>query len=417
MNPVDFDLAVKSWTLKRSRRDLLLSLGGGMLASAACVMFRNQAVTGRSGIDTVATPAAYSELDPILPNLTPIPIGDNSYIVNGQVAYIDPLVAESVRASESPIVQISLDEESVYVNLDAVPLPEASPEVSPLATPDVSNLEAVCGVNNSQDVETYHGDLDVTIEFVAGNQRAVGNLQWYPDVVLRERYTDPGNVGSVRWCSGTLIDQDLFLTAGHCFNQDPPDATVPRINGTVEPIPRSEIATNMRVNFGWQLDPNGNLQLGETFPVVELVEDGLGAQGGAGVRLDYAIVRLAGSPGLTHGISRVVARDVAINDIICLIGHPQGMPKRLATGPVSDIQNHRVLYNCIDTARGSSGSGLLSTPDGPIIGIHTTGGCRGNRENEAGSECSPVQSAANSGVLVSSLLPVSEKLREIAQKF
>jgi hypothetical protein len=75
-------------------------------------------------------------------------------------------------------------------------------------------LESQCGAaDDSQPVEQYDGTLGVTTAFVNNNQRPVGQLQWNDN--LASIYTNPGNVSGVRWCTGTLITNDLFLTAGH----------------------------------------------------------------------------------------------------------------------------------------------------------------------------------------------------------
>ena len=221
-------------------------------------------------------------------------------------------------------------------------------------------------MDDSQDVEQYDGTLGVSRAFVAARQRAVGQIQWNED--LADRYEDPGDVAGARWCSGTLIWDDLFLTAGHCFDQNPPGWVVPRIDGTSNPIPRGEISTNMHVNFNFQRDPQGNLREERSFPILGLVEDQFGG-------LDYAVVRVGGKPARGFGLTPVSPSDAAVADTICIIGHPLGNPKRVEAGPVTDFHDTRIGYNDIDTAGGNSGSGILFGPAGTIVGVHTNGGC------------------------------------------
>jgi Trypsin len=79
-------------------------------------------------------------------------------------------------------------------------------------------LESQCGAtDDSQPVEQYDGTLGVTTAFVNAHQAPVGQLQWNDN--LAAIYTNPGNVSGVRWCTGALVANDLFLTAGHCFDQ------------------------------------------------------------------------------------------------------------------------------------------------------------------------------------------------------
>jgi hypothetical protein len=254
-------------------------------------------------------------------------------------------------------------------------------------------LASVCGFDDSQDVGLYDGTLGVSRAFVDEHQGPVGNLRWSGDLV--KRYSDPGNVNALRWCSGTLIAEDLFLTAGYCLDTRPLGWTVPRVEGTDTPIPRAEIAANMRVEFDYQLGPDGEDRKPTPFAVTELVEDRLGD-------LDYAIVRLDGAPGERFGTARIAPENVPVDSTICIIGHPEGLQKRIDAGTVTAYEDIRIFYGDISTAGGSGGSGLLASPAGTIVGIHTNGGCD---DPKIGS---------NFGLTISGLLQASPILRELA---
>lgn len=228
-------------------------------------------------------------------------------------------------------------------------------------------FETLCGgIDDSQPVELYDGSLGVTRAFVDTHERAVGQLQWNDD--LASIYDNPGNVNRARWCSGTLISRDLFLTAGHCFDRTGGGWQRPLQNGTNTVISEQEIAGNMHVNFNYQVDPNGNIRTEQSFEILDLVEYRLGS-------LDFAIVRLAGNPGDTFGSTEVSIEDGDEGDMLCIMQHPAGLPKRIEAGPLFHLHDSRLGYDSIDTLGGSSGSGILKSPDGRIVGVHTNGGC------------------------------------------
>lgn len=254
-------------------------------------------------------------------------------------------------------------------------------------------LESQCGAtDDSQNVEQYDGSLGVTIGFVAANQSRVGQVQWNAN--LGAVYTTAGNVSGVRWGSGTLISQDLFLTAGHLFDQTGGGWNRPLQNGTSNVISPQEIATNMHVNFNYQFDPAGNLRPEQSFAILQLVEYRIGG-------VDFAVVRLAGNPGTTFGFSQISPADASVGDIAAVIGHPAGVPKRIEAGPVTGLTAAQVLYDDIDTLGGNSGSGVLRASDGALIGVHTNGGC-----TTAGT-------GANFGAPISAVISNSASVRGI----
>jgi V8-like Glu-specific endopeptidase len=258
-------------------------------------------------------------------------------------------------------------------------------------------LETICGaIDDSQPVEQYDGTLGVTVPFVNAHQGAVGQLQWNDDLTLK--YVDAGNVSGVRWCSGTLITENLFLTAGHCFDsvpRSPNNWQLPLVNGTNTVIPSSEIVTNMHVNFNYQVDANGTPRPEQRVAIAELVEHRLG-------QLDFAVIRLVGAPAQQFGSTVVADEDSQLQDMVCIIGHPAGQRKRIEAGPVTGLVNTQIRYNDIDTLGGNSGSAILS-PAGEVVGVHTNGGCT-------------TGGGFNFGVRISSIINASPTIRDLATR-
>ncbi|PWN11844.1 hypothetical protein CU072_30655 [Bacillus thuringiensis] len=247
----------------------------------------------------------------------------------------------------------------------------------------------------NQPVERYDGTLGVTKEFVDAHQAPVGQLQWNYD--LASKYTHPGNVSGMKSNSGTLISDDLFLTVGHCFDQQQNGWAVPRINGTNNSISSQEIAKNMKVNFNYQVDPSNTPKPVQSFAVLELIEYRLAG-------LDFAIVRLDGKSGQIFGHTKIAKTDAKLNDTLCIIQHPNGEMKQVDAGSVTFLQDgdERIGYNSLDMLPLTSGAGILLSPDGTLVGVHTNGGCDSSAQG------------FNYGVRISSLLIVSPTLQSIS---
>jgi V8-like Glu-specific endopeptidase len=203
-------------------------------------------------------------------------------------------------------------------------------------------VETQCGVtDDSQDVERYNGTLGVTPSFVASHQAPVAIIRLSNGAPL---------------CTGTLISRTLLLTAGHCFSSPPRGQTA------------AEFARSTTAVFNYQDDPNGTPRPPASFAITALEEL---AQSGA----DYAIVKLASSPGGSFGIAHLAHQGTALNRTAAIIGHPAGAPKRIEAGPITVLDADRIGYNDIDTLGGNSGSGILDGQTGELIGVHTNGGC------------------------------------------
>jgi len=261
--------------------------------------------------------------------------------------------------------------------------------------PDYSAiLETICGAtDDSQAVEQYDGTLGVTRAFVSDHEDAVAQVAWNDN--LGSVFTNPGNVSGVRWGSGTMISPDIFLTCGHLFDPDPNGWTIPRQNGSAVAISPQQAATNMHLNFQYQVDAAGVPRAEQSFAITQLVEFRLGG-------LDMAICRIAGSPGNTYGWAEVSTVNATVGDMLAIIGHPAGMRKRIEAGTATSVTATVVGYNDIDTLGGNSGSGILAASTGRLIGVHTNGGC-----NTAGT-------GSNTGVAIAAIRAASPTLQSLA---
>src|SRR5262245_59466919 len=110
---------------------------------------------------------------------------------------------------------------------------------------DLSDTEqaSICGAaNDAQQVNSYDGTLGPSITFVQSNKGSKGAME-----------SDAVAGSSTKYCSGTLISADLFLTAGHCV-----DST----------------SLTDYVSFNFEYAAGSTTLLTETHaPITEIVED------------------------------------------------------------------------------------------------------------------------------------------------
>jgi V8-like Glu-specific endopeptidase len=221
---------------------------------------------------------------------------------------------------------------------------------------------SICGTTTDwQPVEQYNGTLGATVAFVNAHQAPVG--QMFP-------------IG----CTGSLVAEDLFLTAGHCVDAETPGRD--------------------QVRFNYQDDSIGNPRTTDVYDILAVEEDGTGG-------LDFAIVRLdtnaAGShAGNVWGFGVPSGFGLEANGALTIIQHPNAIPKVIDAGTFSGTDSDGyATYGDIDTNPGSSGSSVWQNDTGYIVAVHTNGGCT----RTGGS---------NRGVLVLDILQQSDIIAQLA---
>ena len=253
-----------------------------------------------------------------------------------------------VSASENPLFISKLSNPSVYS-----------------APVTLNQPESICGNNDLQQIEAYNGSdagLGFDVNFVSNAGRSVGAIKTSASASL------------TGYCSGTLVGNNLFLTASHCVG-----------NGTVGDF----------VAFDYQrIGGTGSYRPQQFFQITGVVEDGVSAG------LDYAVLSLSGNPGTAlnwqgSAFGWKSVTHIAANNLL-IVQHPNGEAKQMDAGSNPQYTYNRVSYSNIDTRPGSSGSGIVDNL-GRLVGVHTHGGCTAS-------------SGSNSGVNMQAILDVSNVL-------
>ncbi|MEM9462965.1 MAG: serine protease [Myxococcota bacterium] len=272
----------------------------------------------------------------------------------------DPTNAESLEPPD-PIEQDHHDHPPTAASTDP-----SAPDPAELAAEE-RPMGSQCGNSlDYQDVESYDGTLGPSTAFVDAHERPVAQIRWRDD--LAALHDDPGNVGDVTWCTGTMVSRNMLLTAGHCF--DMPGAElrgwdIPRNGGAL--LTAAEAATSMVVELNYQDAPNGTPRTTTTYEIVELLEWNLGG-------IDYAVVEVEANPGVRWGATALSRTMPNVGDALTIIQHPAGIPEVVDGGTYDGEFGGLLHYDDIDTLGGSSGSGVLDD-EGEIVGVHVQGGC------------------------------------------
>ena len=169
-------------------------------------------------------------------------------------------------------------------------------------------------------------------------------------------------------CSGTLIAPDIIMTAGHCYDS----------------------GNNECKNSSWVFDyktskeNQGSVSVSQESvyrcaEVITMINDPFD-------KADHALIRLD-RPVMGRAPIKFQKASVKVNDDVLLIGHPLGLPTKIADGAkITKIDKYSFLTNT-DSFTINSGSGLFNPATGEAIGILSSGamdletknGCSVNR--------------------------------------
>ncbi len=192
-----------------------------------------------------------------------------------------------------------------------------------------------------------------------------------------ERFRDDPTAA---FCSGTLIDDDLVLTAGHC-------------------ITSATDCTNTRFVFNYYRPAAGTLQPVTTADIFSCASIVARKQATVnGQNLDYAVIRLdrAATPRFTPAPVRGGNSALAVGQNVAVIGSGSGIPFKIDSGgSVRDARSGTLDYfvATTDTFGGNSGSGVYETSGYTVAGILV----RGETDYTTSGSCRVVNTCTETG--------------------
>jgi Trypsin-like peptidase domain len=240
-----------------------------------------------------------------------------------------PLTPDSVSESKDPVVYGTDNRMDVYAHPDATLRARAQ--------------QATVALMNPGDINTSNPN-NVTFN--------APTLQSYLNLCSTERFL---NDLTPAFCSGTLIDDDLVLTAGHC-------------------ITSSSDCSNTRFVFNFYRTGATTMQTVTTADIFSCQSIVVRQQAVVnGQNLDYAVVRLdrAATPRFVPAPVRTAATALAAGQGVTVIGSGSGIPFKIDSGgTVRDPRAGTLDYfvATTDTFGGNSGSGVYVSEGGnPIV--------------------------------------------------
>lgn len=226
---------------------------------------------------------------------------------------------------------------------------------------------------------------------VDGRFHIGGNI-YGPEYGLCERepyysQPDPAN------CSGFYLGGDLIATAGHCISM-------------------SDCST-WKIAFGFRMNDASTVSADHGPEDIYNCAEVLGAQ--EGYPIDWAVIRLDREV-VGHAPVKLAASAPSVGDKLMVIGHPSGLPVKVAGGAsVRALQDGYFEAN-LDTYHGNSGSAVFNETTREVAGILVRG--EEDYAYDSANSCYISNVCANDGCSGESVTYISyviEKLKELGK--
>lgn len=168
----------------------------------------------------------------------------------------------------------------------------------------------------------------------------------------KERFRDQLTAAN---CSGTLIDKDIILTAGHCYSTQGLDCK----------------------GYSWVFDyhATSEKQAMVTVPSSSVYhcKEIIALKDDQHSNIDYALIRLDRKVTDRPSIAMKLGGDISLTDKLAVIGHPRGLPAKIAGGGKVLEVSANYFRSSLDAYTVNSGSGVFNERTGEIEGVLISG--------------------------------------------
>lgn len=167
------------------------------------------------------------------------------------------------------------------------------------------------------------------------------------------------NQPSAPICSGFLVAPDLVLTAGHCIQN------VSDCRGH-----KWVFGYNLRDGSPEAISGLSKISAQEVYSCKEIIARTLDNY----TYNDYALIRIDRAVANHQPLKVRTEGEVSVGDKLILIGHPSGLPTKIADGAVvRNISNPFYFSTNTDSFGGNSGSAVFNADTGLVEGILVRG--------------------------------------------
>lgn len=155
-------------------------------------------------------------------------------------------------------------------------------------------------------------------------------------------------------CSGFLVGEDLLVTAGHCIKNS------------------FDCSSNAWV-FDYKMDYAGQTKISVSKDSVFRCKEILSQALERSSKMDYALIKLDRKVEGRRPLKFRTSGKPRVGDSLVVIGHPSGLPTKIADGASIRNVNDVFFVANLDTYGGNSGSAVLNIDTGLVEGILVRG--------------------------------------------